>query len=141
MGAVFALFAGFYYWSPKIIGKLYNEFLGKIHFWTLFIGVINLAPILAEYIKNLKKILFNTRKSLSTINNKNFYCNNNNYSVNFIYYKLGQFKFNIFLFKLFTLTNNYIQAQLVEVKNSLNEKDKLIDIHKASQRLNTKDIQ
>ena len=39
MGAVFALFAGFYYWAPKIIGKTYNEILGKIHFWTLFIGV------------------------------------------------------------------------------------------------------
>ena len=39
MGAVFAVFAGFYYWSPKIIGKAYNELLGKIHFWTLFIGV------------------------------------------------------------------------------------------------------
>jgi len=39
MGAVFALFAGFYYWAPKIIGKNYNELLGKIHFWTLFIGV------------------------------------------------------------------------------------------------------
>lgn len=39
MGAVFALFAGFYYWTPKIVGKTYNEILGKIHFWTLFIGV------------------------------------------------------------------------------------------------------
>ena len=39
MGAVFALFAGFYYWSPKILGQLYSDFLGKIHFWTLFIGV------------------------------------------------------------------------------------------------------
>jgi len=39
MGAVFALFAGFYYWTPKIVGKTYNDFLGKIHFWTLFIGV------------------------------------------------------------------------------------------------------
>jgi len=39
MGAVFALFAGFYYWAPKIIGKTYNEKLGKIQFWTLFIGV------------------------------------------------------------------------------------------------------
>lgn len=32
MGAVFALFAGFYYWIPKIVGKLYNDFMGKIHF-------------------------------------------------------------------------------------------------------------
>jgi cytochrome c oxidase subunit 1 len=39
MGAVFALFAGFYFWAPKIIGKTYNELLGKIQFWTLFIGV------------------------------------------------------------------------------------------------------
>ena len=39
MGAVFALFAGFYYWSPKVVGKTYNEFLGKVHFWTLFVGV------------------------------------------------------------------------------------------------------
>ena len=39
MGAVFALFAGFYYWAPKIVGKTYNELLGKIHFWTLFVGV------------------------------------------------------------------------------------------------------
>lgn len=39
MGAVFAIFAGFYYWAPKITGKSYNELLGKIHFWTLFIGV------------------------------------------------------------------------------------------------------
>ena len=39
MGAVFALFAGFYYWTPKIIGLSYNEFLGKVHFWTMFVGV------------------------------------------------------------------------------------------------------
>lgn len=39
MGAVFALFAGFYFWRPKIIGKTFNESLGRIHFWTLFIGV------------------------------------------------------------------------------------------------------
>jgi cytochrome c oxidase subunit 1 len=39
MGAVFALFAAFYFWSPKIIGKPCNDFLGKIHFWTMFIGV------------------------------------------------------------------------------------------------------
>jgi heme/copper-type cytochrome/quinol oxidase subunit 1 len=39
MGAVFALFAGFYYWIPKIVGRNINDFLGKIHFWTLFVGV------------------------------------------------------------------------------------------------------
>ncbi|TIC50097.1 hypothetical protein E3Q04_04186 [Wallemia mellicola] len=39
MGAVFGLFAGFYYWTPKLIGQTFNEQLGRIHFWTLFIGV------------------------------------------------------------------------------------------------------
>jgi cytochrome c oxidase subunit 1 len=35
---VFAMFAGFYYWWPKMTGKLLDERLGKIHFWLLFIG-------------------------------------------------------------------------------------------------------
>lgn len=39
IGAVFALFAAFYYWTPKIIGKTFNESLGRVHFWTLFVGV------------------------------------------------------------------------------------------------------
>jgi heme/copper-type cytochrome/quinol oxidase subunit 1 len=39
MGAVFAIFAGWYYWIGKIIGNQYNETLGKIHFWSTFIGV------------------------------------------------------------------------------------------------------
>src|SRR5579884_3632687 len=39
LGAVFALFAGFYYWIGKISGYQYNETLGKIHFWMTFIGV------------------------------------------------------------------------------------------------------
>ena len=39
IGAVFAVFAGFYYWFPKITGLLFSENLGKIHFWTMFLGV------------------------------------------------------------------------------------------------------
>jgi cytochrome c oxidase subunit 1 len=38
LGAVFAIFAGFYYWYPKMTGYTYNETLGKIHFWLMFIG-------------------------------------------------------------------------------------------------------
>jgi len=37
-GAVFPLFAGLYYWMPKITGRLFNETLGKWHFWLFFIG-------------------------------------------------------------------------------------------------------
>jgi len=39
MGAVFSIFAGFYYWIEKIIGLQYNEYLGKLHFWVFFSGV------------------------------------------------------------------------------------------------------
>ena len=39
LGAVFGIFAGFYFWFGKMTGYDYNEFLGKIHFWTTFIGV------------------------------------------------------------------------------------------------------
>jgi cytochrome c oxidase subunit 1 len=39
MGAVFALFAGWYFWIPKILGLDYNRLLAKVHFWILFIGV------------------------------------------------------------------------------------------------------
>jgi cytochrome c oxidase subunit 1 len=38
MGAVFGIFAGWYYWFPKITGYLYPEALGKLHFWISFIG-------------------------------------------------------------------------------------------------------
>ncbi len=39
IGALFTLFAGWYYWFPKMTGYMYNEFLGKVHFWLMFIGV------------------------------------------------------------------------------------------------------
>jgi len=39
LGAVFSLFAGFYYWFAKMSGRHYNEFLGQLHFWIFFIGV------------------------------------------------------------------------------------------------------
>ncbi len=39
LGAVFGLFAGWYYWFGKMFGKMYNEFLGQLHFWIFFVGV------------------------------------------------------------------------------------------------------
>jgi cytochrome c oxidase subunit I len=39
MGVVFGLFAGFYYWMPKITGLMYPEHLGETHFWRMFFGV------------------------------------------------------------------------------------------------------
>src|SRR3974390_627009 len=39
LGAVFAIFAGWYYWFPNISGYMYNEAIAKAHFWIMFIGV------------------------------------------------------------------------------------------------------
>ena len=39
LGAVFAIFSGFYYWIGKMSGRQYPEWAGKLHFWTTFIGV------------------------------------------------------------------------------------------------------
>jgi len=39
LGAVFAIFAGFYYWFPKMSGYMYNEGMAKLHFWVMFIGI------------------------------------------------------------------------------------------------------
>ncbi|WP_417208003.1 cytochrome c oxidase subunit I [Antarctobacter sp.] len=38
LGAVFAIFAGIYFYFPKMTGRMYNETMGKIHFWAMFIG-------------------------------------------------------------------------------------------------------
>ena len=39
VGASFGVFAGAYFWFPKMFGRFMNEGLGKIHFWSMFIGV------------------------------------------------------------------------------------------------------
>lgn len=46
MGAVFAIFSGFYFWVPKFVGLEYPEILGQIHFFTFFLGVnLTFAPL------------------------------------------------------------------------------------------------
>ncbi len=39
LGAVFGIFAAWYYWFPKMSGYMYSETLGNLHFWVMFIGV------------------------------------------------------------------------------------------------------
>jgi cytochrome c oxidase subunit 1 len=41
-GSVFGVFAGLYFWIPKMTGKMLDEFLGTVHFWLMLIGM-NLA--------------------------------------------------------------------------------------------------
>lgn len=46
MGAVFGIFAGFYYWIKVMLGLTYSELCGKIHFYTFFLGVnLTFAPM------------------------------------------------------------------------------------------------
>ena len=45
-GSLFTIFAGVYYWFPKMTGRMYDETLGKIHFWTTFVFFnITFAPM------------------------------------------------------------------------------------------------
>jgi len=45
-GTVFGLFAGIYYWFPKIAGRMLGEGLGKVHFWLMFVGMnMTFAPM------------------------------------------------------------------------------------------------
>src|SRR5207245_10168743 len=37
-GSVFTIYAGMYYWFPKMTGRMYDERLGKLHFWLTFVG-------------------------------------------------------------------------------------------------------
>jgi cytochrome c oxidase subunit 1 len=37
-GTAFAIFAAWYYWFPKMSGRMMSETLGKVHFWTMFVG-------------------------------------------------------------------------------------------------------
>lgn len=39
LGAVFAIFAAWYYWFPKMTGYMYSEAIGNLHFWVMFVGV------------------------------------------------------------------------------------------------------
>jgi cytochrome c oxidase subunit 1 len=48
-GSVFTIFAGIYYWFPKMTGRMYNERLGQLHFWLTFIG-FNLTFFPMHYI-------------------------------------------------------------------------------------------
>ena len=38
LGATYAIFAGFYYWFPRMSGRIFPEWVGRLHFWSFFIG-------------------------------------------------------------------------------------------------------
>jgi cytochrome c oxidase subunit 1 len=58
-GSIFALFAGIYYWYPKVTGRMMNETLGKIHFWGSFF-CMNLIffPMLIQGLAGMSRRLY-----------------------------------------------------------------------------------
>ncbi|GDY53688.1 hypothetical protein SVIO_043110 [Streptomyces violaceusniger] len=73
---VYAMFAGFYFWWPKFTGRMLDERLGKIHFWTLFIGFhttflvhhwLGVIGMPRRYVDYLAADGFTTLNTVSTI--------------------------------------------------------------------------
>ncbi|NJQ01685.1 aa3-type cytochrome oxidase subunit I [Streptomyces zingiberis] len=73
---VFAMFAGFHFWWPKFTGKMLDERLGKIHFWTLFTGFhatflvqhwLGVEGMPRRYVDYLAADGFTTLNTVSTI--------------------------------------------------------------------------
>jgi cytochrome c oxidase subunit 1 len=55
-GTIFALFAGIYFWFPKITGRMMNETLGKIHFWVSLIGMnLVFAPMFIQGMRGMSR--------------------------------------------------------------------------------------
>ena len=73
---VFAVFAGIYFWFPKMTGRMLNESLGRVHFWTLFVGFhltflvqhwLGLEGMPRRYADYLRSDGFTTLNTISTI--------------------------------------------------------------------------
>jgi cytochrome c oxidase subunit I len=73
---VFAMFGGFYFWWPKLTGHMLDEKLGKIHFWTLFVGFhttfliqhwLGVEGMPRRYVDYLASDGFTTLNTISTI--------------------------------------------------------------------------
>jgi cytochrome c oxidase subunit 1 len=58
-GTLFALFAGIYYWFPKVTGRMMNERLGRLHFWGSFIGMNGIfMPMFLQGLAGMNRRLF-----------------------------------------------------------------------------------
>ncbi len=68
-GEIFALFAAFYFWFPKITGRLLNETLGKIHFWGMMIFFnLTFLPMFWAGMHGMNRRIATYQNDLATIN-------------------------------------------------------------------------
>jgi cytochrome c oxidase subunit 1 len=59
-GSIFGLFAGIYYWYPKVTGRRLNEFLGKLHFWPSLLCMNGIfLPMLFQGLAGMQRRLYN----------------------------------------------------------------------------------
>ena len=70
-GTIFALFAGVYYWYPKVTGRMMSETLGKIHFWTslIFMNLI-FQPMFAQGMAGMLRRMADGGANYSTAVNR-----------------------------------------------------------------------
>jgi len=68
VAAMFGIFAGTYFWAPKMFGRMMNETLGKWHFWLTFIGVY--CVFMPMHYLGLAATCAATRRSRTTISSR-----------------------------------------------------------------------
>ena len=67
-GTLFALFAGIYYWFPKVTGKRLNDRLGRIHFWASLVGMNAIfLPMLYQGLHGLNRRLYDGGRSYPSL--------------------------------------------------------------------------
>jgi cytochrome c oxidase subunit 1 len=68
-GSLMSIMAGIYYWFPKISGRLYNEFWGKVHFWLTFIGMnLTFMPMHAMGMLGMPRRIYTYRPEFAVWN-------------------------------------------------------------------------
>ena len=69
-GTIFALFAGIYYWFPKMTGRMMNEFWGKVHFWGSFIFMnVVFQPMFFQGMQGMIRRMADGGQNYSSANN------------------------------------------------------------------------
>jgi cytochrome c oxidase subunit 1 len=68
-GSLFTIFAGVYYWFPKMTGRMYDETLGKIHFWSTFVFFnLTFAPMHLVGVEGMPRRSYDYAESFASIN-------------------------------------------------------------------------
>jgi cytochrome c oxidase subunit 1 len=68
-GSLFTIFAGVYYWFPKMTGRMYDERLGRLHFWLTFIGFnVTFAPMHLVGVQGMPRRVYDYAQEFATWN-------------------------------------------------------------------------